>query len=151
MDELKRTNEIDRREMVKKILRILKRNRGKVVPLEKIRRQIFGKVSSPWVEFRQKLMISHAIRKIRDISRVYVHSIVVNGVRGYKVLEKPEEFEQVIGRYKTLARTMEERSFELSRAVENLEEYLERVNRFYNGEFDKKILESCRVVRRKGR
>jgi hypothetical protein len=127
-----RTKSEERKKIKTHIENILRKERGKAVPLETLRFTIFGAEENQWKMFCQKLIISHHIREIRDTYSIYIASFFIKGLRGYKIVETDEEFAELIGRGRESLAKISERLDKLKRDRRD-GNYKNRVEKFFKG------------------
>lgn len=118
---------------------LLRENKGKAMPLNYIVETIYDfKIkddindAEKWNIFRLKTKIISIISFLRIKYKIHIFSVVIHGIRGYKVIESLDEFNQISHRFGSLSLRASIMKDKIERDRNDLN-YKRKVENFYRG------------------
>lgn len=124
--------EISKDSLMDSVAKELRNHRGIPMSLEYLREKSFGKNDNIWECVCQKLVVANIVRKIRNEFGIYIFSMLIDGHRGYIVIEKKEDFRFIVDKTVDVINGYKMKLDKMKRDM-NSSQYKKSVERFFKG------------------
>lgn len=124
--------QIARNDVKDTCMKELRNHRGIPMSLEYLREKSFGKNDNIWECVCQRLVVANIVRKIRNEFGIYIFSMLIDGHRGYIVIEKKEDFRLIVDKTVDVINGYKMKLDKMKRDM-NSSQYKKSVERFFKG------------------